>query len=368
MRVVYASSIDRFGPLSHLRSLAPAIAREGGEVKVLCLDETVADSFRALGVEAVVAPLTSKTDLRGAAGVWRHLAGADVVHTQDPRTGLLVRPQAFARGLKAVHTFHGLPYHLAMQVRPQGVPGPGAVNGSSGHSSGHMPAEALLSRLGAVVAPSRALGDYIARHGVPAKRIHIIPHGIDVQRSEPGAPGDPPVLATAAVLDYHKGIDVLLEASARLAVPHRVEIFGEGPLRGELEAQALRLGVPARFHGFVEDMREQLLATDVFVLPTRGDNFPVSILEAMAYAVPVVATKVGGVPEQVDDGVTGILVDPDDPDALAGALASLLADPARRASYGRAGAQKALAEFDRAGMARRTLRLYEELFGAGRGR
>ena len=61
MRVVYASSIDRFGPLSHLRALAPAVAKEGGEVKVLCLDEAVADSFRALGVDAAVTPLTSKS-------------------------------------------------------------------------------------------------------------------------------------------------------------------------------------------------------------------------------------------------------------------------------------------------------------------
>jgi glycosyltransferase involved in cell wall biosynthesis len=363
MRVVYASSIDRFGPLSHLRALAPAVACEGGQVKVLCLDEAVADSFRALGVDAAVTPLTSKADLRGAAAVWRHLAGADVVHTQDPRTGLLVRPQAYTRGMKVVHTFHGLPYHLAMNVRPAGVPAPEAANGSSGHSSGHMPAEALLSRLGAVVAPSRALRDYIARHGVPAGRIRVIPHGIEVHRSEPGPPGDPPVLATAAVLDYHKGIDVLLEACARVEVPHRLEIYGDGPLRRELEAQAARLGVPARFHGFVGDMREHLLAMDVFVLPTRGDNFPVSILEAMAYAVPVVSTRVGGVPEQVDDGVTGILVDPGDSGALADALTRLIADPALRASFGRAGAQRALAEFDRSAMARRTLELYEELCG-----
>ena len=365
MRVVYASSIDRFGPLSHLRALAPAVAREGGEVKVLCLDEAVADSFRALGVDAAVTPLTSKGDLRGAAAVWRHLAGADVVHTQDPRTGLLVRPQAYARGLKVVHTFHGLPYHLAMDVRPAGVPAPVAANGSSGHSSGHMPAEALLSRLGAVVAPSRALRDYIARHGVPAERIRVIPHGIEVQRSEPGPPGDPPVLATAAVLDYHKGIDVLLEACALLELPHRLEIYGDGPLREELEAQAARLAVRARFHGFVADMREPLLATDVFVLPTRGDNFPISILEAMAYAVPVVSTRVGGVPEQVEDGVTGILVDPDDPAALAEALTKLIADPALRASFGRAGAQRVLAEFDRSAMACRTLSLYEELCRPG---
>ena len=94
MRVVYASSIDRFGPLSHLRDLAPAVAREGAEVKVLCLDEAVAASFRALGVEAAATPL----GVEGATYVaprpsGGELAGADVVHTHDPRTGLLVRPQ-----------------------------------------------------------------------------------------------------------------------------------------------------------------------------------------------------------------------------------------------------------------------------------
>jgi glycosyltransferase involved in cell wall biosynthesis len=366
MRVVYASSIDRFGPLAHLRDLAPAVAREGADVKVLCLDETVAASFRSLGVEAAVTPLASKHDLRGAAAVWQHLAGADVVHTQDPRTGLFVRPQAFARRLSVVHTLHGLPYQLATSLRPPGAPA-AASNGASRHAAGHLPAEALLSRLGTVVVPSRALGDYISRHGVPARRVRVIPHGIEVLRSEPTPAGDPPVLATSALLDHHKGIDVLLEACALLEAPYRLDVYGDGPLRGTLEVAAARLGVAARFHGFVEDMRDRLLAADVFVLPTRGDNFPVSILEAMASALPVVSTRVGGVPEQIVDGVTGILVDPDDAPALARALTELLEDPRRRASLGTAGARRARQEFDRAVMARRTLSLYEELCSA-RGR
>lgn len=367
MRVVYASSIDRFGPLSHLRDLAPAVAREGAEVKVLCIDEVVASSFRDLGVAAVATPLVSKLDLRGAAAVWPHLAGADVVHTHDPRTGLFVRPQAFARGVAVVHTFHGLPDDLAMEVRPPGVPAPPGANGSR-RGGGHVPAEALLSRLGTVVAPSRAIGEYISRHGVPARRIRVIPYGIDVKRSEPGPPGDPAVVGTSAVLSHRKGIDVLLEACRLLEVPYRLEIYGDGPLRAELEARAVRLGVAARFHGFVEDMGEHLLAMDVFVLPTRGDNLPVAILEAMAYALPVVSTRVGGVPEQVEDGVTGRLVDPDDPVALAEALAALIADPGLRAALGRAGARKAESEFDGTAVARRMLGLYEELCAGRSGR
>jgi glycosyltransferase involved in cell wall biosynthesis len=366
MRVVYASSIDRYGPLSHVRDLAPAVTREGVDVAVLCLDETVAASFEALGVEAIVAPLVSKLDLRGASRVWRLLAGVDVVHTHDPRTGLLVRPQAWARGAHAVHTFHGLPDDLAMRVRPVDVPPPPtAANGTlGGLGAGHVPAEALLSRLGTVVAPSRAIGDYIVAHGVPRQRVRVIPYGIDVQRDEPCPPNDPPVIGTSAVLSHRKGIDVLLGACARLQLPYRLELYGDGPLRSELERQAAALGLPARFHGFREDMREHLLGMDLFVLPTRGDNLPVAILEAMAQALPVVSTRVGGVPEQVVDGVTGLVVDPDDEPGLASALTTLLADPALRRSYGRAAAQKARAEFDGTLVARRMVDLYEELRGA----
>jgi glycosyltransferase involved in cell wall biosynthesis len=101
----------------------------------------------------------------------------------------------------------------------------------------------------------------------------------------------------------------------------------------------------------------------VFVLPTRGDNLPVSILEAMAYALPVVSTRVGGGPEQVEHGATGLLVLPDDAPALADALTTLVADPALRAAYGRAAAAKARAEFDGGLVASRMMDLYRELCG-----
>jgi starch synthase len=91
-----------------------------------------------------------------------------------------------------------------------------------------------------------------------------------------------------------------------------------------------------------------------------------AILEAMAWAVPVVATRVGGVPELVADGITGLLVEPDDPGALGGALEALVQDPALRESFGRAGARRVASEFDSGLVAKRMMALYEELLRAGR--
>jgi glycosyltransferase involved in cell wall biosynthesis len=363
MRVVYATSIDRFGPLSHVRDLAPAVARAGLDVSVICLNETVAASFEALGVDAIVAPLTSRLDLRGAARAHRYLAGAHIVHTHDPRAGLLLRPQAFTQGARAVHTYHGLPDGLAERVRPPGVPQPPGRNGwLAGLGGGHVPVEAFLSRFGTVIAPSRALGAHIARQGVPARRIRHIPYGIDVMRDAPAKANDPPVVGTSAVLSERKGIDVLLRAAALVEEPFRLEIYGDGPLRGELEALARELGVSARFHGFIEDMREHMAGFDLFVLPTRGDNLPVAIIEAMALALPVVSTRVGGVPELVEEGSSGLLVDPDDPSALADALSTLIRDPDRRRAFGMAAARKARAELDNALVVRAMVDLYEELW------
>src|SRR5439155_3026609 len=109
MRVVYVSTIERGGPLTHLKQLAPRVAAEGMDVHVLCGSEQVAQSFRALGVSAEAVPVTHKLDVRGAAALWPHVQGADVVHTHDRRAGLFGRLVGRARSAHVVHTLHGLP-------------------------------------------------------------------------------------------------------------------------------------------------------------------------------------------------------------------------------------------------------------------
>jgi glycosyltransferase involved in cell wall biosynthesis len=146
--------------------------------------------------------------------------------------------------------------------------------------------------------------------------------------------------------------------------PLRLEIFGVGALEGELADQARAGGVDARFHGFVRDMRARLAQVDVLVQPSRADNLPLAILEAMASGIPVVGTRVGGIPELVVDGETGLVVEPDDPAALAAALDSLARSPQRRHELGERGRERAAEHFSAEGVARRTVALYEELCGS----
>jgi glycosyltransferase involved in cell wall biosynthesis len=284
------------------------------------------------------------------------------VHTHDRRAGLLVRPVARALGAAAVHTYHGLPHEIAGLAGNPGSPlHPGTSRGRAAWLlRGYLPLEGLLARFGTVVVPSHAVAAFLVEHGVPSSRVHVVPNGIDVRFREPAETHDPPVVGTAAVLQFRKRVDVLLDACAAAARPLRVEIFGDGPLRAELEAQALRLGLDATFRGDVPDLRDRLRDLDVFVLPSRDENLPMALLEAMAAAVPVVATRVGGVPELIEDGVSGRVVAPEQVQPLADALRELLDDPARRASLARAGATRVAERFSIAEVGRRMVRVYEQ--------
>ncbi|HOJ20522.1 MAG TPA: glycosyltransferase family 4 protein [Armatimonadota bacterium] len=146
-----------------------------------------------------------------------------------------------------------------------------------------------------------------------------------------GLPTARPVVITAARLAPQKGIAHLLDAWARLAptFPEGILLLaGDGPLRPELEAQATVLGIGSsvRLLGFREDMDALLRAADLAVVPSLAEGQSIFTLEAMARGVPVVATHVGGLPEMVREGRTGLLVPPADPPALATAMARLLND------------------------------------------
>jgi glycosyltransferase involved in cell wall biosynthesis len=338
------------------------MAAAGVDVHVVVANEGLVAEFRDLGVEASVASMRHKLDARGAAQAWPALAGADVVHTHDRRAGLLARPQARLRGAASVHTLHGVPEELCVRVGRDDDPVPPGVSRAriAWLLHGIVRIEALLTYLGTVIVPSHALAAFLAQYGFPRRRMRVIPYGVEPQSAETRPLREPVVFGTAANLEYHKGVEILLAAAAKVATPLQLELYGDGSARAQLTAEAARLGLTARFHGFDPEFRSKIRELDVFVLPTRGDNLPVSILEAMANALPVVSTRVGGIPEQIEDGATGYLVEPGDVDGLAAAMEKLAADPARREAFGRAGAAKAEREFSSAGVARRLLDVYEQ--------
>lgn len=199
-------------------------------------------------------------------------------------------------------------------------------------------------------------------NGIPAPPP---PSGADV-RAELGIPADAPVIGTVSVLRPQKALDVLLRASRKLADEFpglRVLIAGEGDRRFALEELAQELGLEdtVLFMGVRTDVPDVLAALDVAVSTSDFEGSPLSVMEYMEAARPIVATRVGGVPDLIDDGVHGRLVEPQDPDAFAAAVADLLRDPAKAAELGQRARERRRAEFDIDVMVRRLEELYVRL-------
>jgi glycosyltransferase involved in cell wall biosynthesis len=162
-----------------------------------------------------------------------------------------------------------------------------------------------------------------------------------------------------------KGHSVLLDAIS--GVPDvTLVLVGDGPEDAALRRQAQRLDIVERvvFLGFRTDIPELLSSCDLFVLPSMLEGLPLSILEAMAAGRAVVATTVGGIPEAVENGITGVLVPPRDPSALAKAIRNLLADPLLASRMGAAGKARVNQHFSVTAMTQRVAQTYLEVLGA----
>lgn len=180
---------------------------------------------------------------------------------------------------------------------------------------------------------------------LPHSKVRVIPNGIPSvpQPLERSTKGRTLRVGTLGRLSHLKGVDDLLKATA-LMVPRydllELAIAGEGKESDALRAVADDLGIRERtqFLGFVPDAEahEFLQSLDVFVLASLTEGLPFSVMEAMRAGLPIVATRVGGVPEMIEDGVSGMLVDPGDPQGIADAVAAIVDDPALAARLGEA--------------------------------
>jgi L-malate glycosyltransferase len=216
----------------------------------------------------------------------------------------------------------------------------------------------------AVVANSTAAAERLRHEGIPASRIHVISNGVSLDRFSFEREARPiRTILTVANLRKEKAHEVLFAALAQLAPHHpalRLRVAGDGPRAGELRALAASLGVADRiaFLGHREDVAALLEEADLFVLSSRSEAFPNSVVEAMAAGLPVIAAAVGGLLELVEPGRTGVLVPPDDPYALASALDSLIRSPERARLLGEA----ARAEIAQRYSFDRMVRAFEDLY------
>jgi glycosyltransferase involved in cell wall biosynthesis len=232
------------------------------------------------------------------------------------------------------------------------------------------------------VAISDAIGRELARAGVPSARVVRIYEGVDADEfadlraqraallARLGWPDDAFVCLCAASLRPRKGQVHLLRAFATASgrAPHaRLLLAGEGDARASLEAEAARLDLGDRVRLPGQLPREQALgAADLACIPSLQEGLSVFSLEAMAAGLPVLASAVGGLPESVDDGVSGLLAPPGDEPAWAAALGRLLADADLCRRMGEAGRRRARTRFAAATMAAENEKLYEELVATRR--
>jgi glycosyltransferase involved in cell wall biosynthesis len=207
-------------------------------------------------------------------------------------------------------------------------------------------------RAAQIIGVSRAIIAALERDfEVASEKLCCIPNGVALARQgTTSRPAGEPVVGLVARLTAEKDVPCFLNAAARIAARFPAASFriaGDGPLRPELERISADLGISERvsFLGVLDDMRPFFESVHVLAVSSVAEGTPLSIVEAMGAAVPVVATAVGGIPEQVTDGSTGYLVEPRDPAALAERIGSVLADPDAAARLGEAGRARAVTEF-----------------------
>lgn len=203
----------------------------------------------------------------------------------------------------------------------------------------------------------------VVRNAIDTARFAAVPRGsAEAARTGITGGGDTLLALTLARLDGQKGLDHLLAAAAEVEGV-MFAIAGDGPERARLEAEARARGVAGhvRFLGHRDDIPDLLAACDMFVLPSLYEGLPVSVLEAMAAAKPVVATRISGTNEAVVEGETGLLVPPADPGGLAAGIRKLAGDAGLRAALGAAGMERVRDHFSAGAMVERVMGLYEEI-------
>jgi len=226
-----------------------------------------------------------------------------------------------------------------------------------------------------VVAVSRAIAGVLEKDGLSAGRLRLVHEGVPdrpplpggrAALSEMGVPESALVVGTVAALTDHKDYPTLIEAAARVTarVPEAHFLaLGEGSMRGDLErlVSARGLGRSWTFAGFRDDVDRLLPAFTVFCLSSHMEGLGTSVLDAMAFSRPIVATAAGGIPDAVEDGSSGLLVPPRDVPGLAASIETLLKDPDRRARLGEGARARFLQRFTADRMVEGTLSVLSEV-------
>lgn len=359
------------GMKNHLLALTGASDRERFAHMVACPPGSLAESLAGRGVRTFCVPL--KGELSPGEDLWaiKILAslfktnGVDVVHAHGSKAGLVGRLAAKLAGVPAVvFTVHNSIFY---EEWPRWKKGLFALS-----------ERVLAGFTDRIITVSNHLrGEIMSREKISPEKIVTIYNGIEPEEFNrvpdrnylheiAGIPAGKKIVGTVARLAPQKGVGGFIKAAAVVASDIKDAVFlvaGDGPLRAGLEKEAAAPGLTGRvfFIGERRDIDRIMPCLDLFVLASVTEGMPLAVLEAMAACRPVVATRVGGVPEIITDGVNGLLVKPGDVAGLAAAIRKLVGDREMSGALGKEGRKRVLRDFTVGNMARRTESLYRDL-------
>ncbi len=343
--ILHLTAPARIGGLERVvAALSTGHARMGHEVHVAAVVESAdaADQFlaplaaRGVHVHPLVLPGRAYRRERAAVRALCRTLAPGVVHTHGYRADVVSLGIARRLGIATATTVHGF-------------------TGGSWRNRLYEWLQVLaFRRLDAVVAVSRPLATLLRARGVPDGQLELIgnawsPHDV-LSRAESrtllGLPADAFCVGWLGRLTREKGADVLLEAVPQLGRDVVVSFIGDGRERRVLEDRAAVLGVSqqVRWHGMVGDAGRTLAAFDAFVLSSRTEGTPIALFEAMAAGVPIVATRVGGIPDVIAP-CEALIVPSEDPAAVAAALCSVREDASAARARAERAAQRLAREF-----------------------
>lgn len=347
IRILEAITPSRVGGAEvFVANLCESLPKLGAEVELFCpAGRPFVEYARGRGIEPVTWRTRGKIDPLTVLRVRRLIKNGpfDLIHTHLSTASLLGALAARLARKPSVAHIHGL--NTATSFR----------------YSTHL------------IAVSEAVKSHMVAQGIAADRVGVVYNGVDMTRFAPvpieeakanaGYDADAPVLGVFGRLAEEKGQRTAVEAMSLLREEHpktKLVLAGEGKARAELEESARALGVEEMvdFRGFVDDVPALMSACDIVLVPSLREGFGLAAVEAMALERPVVASAVGGLREVIDQRGMGVLVAPQDPQAMADAVSDLLDDRASAVAMARQASEAVRERFD---LAKQTAVLYERL-------